>query len=384
MKESRVPEWDPKGSSVLRDPIVAYDAMRRSCPVAFSESLGWSLFRHADLVRVLADHEAFSNVVSKHRSVPNGMDPPEHTAYRRVLEPYFAADRMEAFEPVCQRIASQLLERLPCGVELDAIEAFATPFSLLCQSAFLGWPDTLLEPLRQWTQRNRKATFAEDRSALARLADEFRSHVGALLTERRARGPEAPDDITASLMRARVNGALLTDEELTSVLRNWTVGEVGSLAAAVGILTYQLSVQGELQARLRRDPSLLPAAIDEILRMDGPLVLNRRVATRDVEMGGRSIAAGEPLSLIWLSANRDEQVFDHPEEVQVERDARNNLLYGAGIHICPGAPLARLELRLAMEGLLRCTRRIELSHDTPGRRALYPANGWASLPVRLS
>lgn len=389
MKESRFADWDPKSDDVLGDPIAAYDGMRRTCPVAFSEFLGWSLFRHADVVRVLEDHQTFSNVVSKHRSVPSGMDPPEHTVYRQVLEPYFAADRMEAFEPVCRQIAAELLEPLwpkPLvrGEPLDAIADLASPFALRCQSAFLGWPDTLLEPLRQWTQKSREATLAGDRRELSQVADEFRSYIFALLEERRRGGAGAPDDITSSLMRAQVNGALLTDEELVSVLRNWTVGEVGTLAAAVGILLHHLAVNPALQARVRGEPSLLPAAIEEVLRVDGPLALNRRVATRAVEIGGRRIEAGEPLSLIWLSANRDGQAFDHAEQVRLERDASKNLLYGAGIHICPGAPLARLELRLILEEVLQRTRRIELPEGMPGRRAIYPASGWASLPVLLS
>src|SRR5690606_1907000 len=107
-----------------------------------------------------------------------------------------------------------------------------------------------------------------------------------------------------------------------------------------------LAADGNLQARLRVEPPLLPAAIDEILRISGPLVLNRRVATRDVEIGGRQIKAGERVSLLWIAANRDEQVFDEPGEVRLDRDPRPNLLYGAGIHVCPGAPLARLELRV--------------------------------------
>jgi len=245
MKESSKPDWEPLSDAVLLDPIAAHDAMRDGCPVAYSDLLGWSLFRHDDVTRVLGDHE------------------------------------------------------------------------------------------------------------------------------------------TSSLMEVRVNGARLTDEALTSVLRNWTVGEVGSLAAAVGIVAHDLAVRADLQQRLRADPGLLPAAIDELLRVTGPLVSNRRVATRDVKIGGRQIAAGERISLMWLAANRDPALFAAPEEVRLDRDPGYSLLYGAGIHVCPGAPLARLELRVAFEEVLGCSRHIELADDGP-RRARYPVNGWASLPLRLS
>ena len=106
------PDWDPTAPEVLRDQRAAYDAMRRRCPVAYSEFLGWSLFRHEDVLRVLLDHETFSNAVSRHLSVPNGMDPPEHTAYRRLIEPFFSAERVAAFEPVCREIAANLTRLL--------------------------------------------------------------------------------------------------------------------------------------------------------------------------------------------------------------------------------------------------------------------------------
>jgi cytochrome P450 len=383
MKESNKPDWEPLSDAVLLDPVAAHDFMRGGCPVAYSELFGWSLFRHDDVTRVLADHETFSNVVSKHRSVPSGMDPPEHTAYRRVLEPYFAVDRMRDFEPICRSIARALLTPLPRGPAFDAMEAFAVPFAVRCQCAFLGWPEALVEPLSRWARRNQEATLAGDRELLSQLARQLRGYVDELLAARRHGAAGGSNDVTSSLMEVRVNGVPLTDEELTSVLRNWTVGEVGSLAAAVGIVAHDMAVRAGLQQRLRTDPGLLPAAIDELLRVTGPLVSNRRVATRDVEIGGRRIAAGERISLMWLAANRDPAVFAAPEEVRLDRDPQHNLLYGAGIHVCPGAPLARLELRVAFEELLGCSRHIELADAGP-RRARYPANGWASLPLRLS
>jgi len=128
----------------------------------------------------------------------------------------------------------------------------------------------------------------------------------------------------------------------------------------------------------------LPAAIDEILRMRAPLISNRRVTTAPVEIGGRTIPAGERITLMWASANRDEAVFGDPDEFRLDRDPAQNLLYGRGIHICPGAQLARLELRVVIEELLKQTRQIAL---IPGRQptvALYPASGFSELPMKIS
>ncbi|HRF73216.1 MAG TPA: cytochrome P450 [Accumulibacter sp.] len=376
-------DWDPKSDAVQRDQRAAYDGMRERCPVAYSDFLGWSLFRHQDIVRVLNDPDTFSNAVSRHLSVPDGMDPPEHTEFRRMILPYFRPERVDAFEPQCREIAANLLQSLLERDELEFIGDFAHWFAVRIQCASLGWPLEMCEPLRLWTQKNHQATFARDRQAMTEIAREFEGYVHQLLQSRRAAGAQAGDDITSSLLRQEVQGRPLRDEEIVSVLRNWTVGEVGTISAALGILVHYLSQHPDLQQQLRAQPSLLPAAIEEILRIHGPLVANRRITTRPVEIGGRTIAAGERLSLIWISANRDGRVFEDPEAYRADRDQAENLLYGAGIHVCPGAPLARMEMRVAMEELLGRTTGIAPIPAKPPTAAVYPGSGFATLNLRI-
>ena len=160
------------------------------------------------------------------------------------------------------------------------------------------------------------------------------------------------------------------------------MGEVGTIAAAIGILAHYLAEHAGLQQRLRDQPSLLPAAIDEILRLHGPLVASRRVATQAVELGGRHIGAGERVSLNWVAANRDPAAFSEPDQFDPDRDPAANLLYGAGIHVCPGAPLARMELILVMEELLGQTRLISLPPGKLPTLAVYPASGFDRLPLQ--
>lgn len=378
MTSKRSADWNPLADELTRDPLSAYDELRRRCPVAYSELLGWSVFRHADVLRVVREHETFSNVVSKHAAVPNGMDPPEHTAYRRALEPFFDDEHMRNYEPVCRGIASALAAQLPVQQTCDLIAAFAVPFAARCQCAFLGWPAAAAVTLADWTARSRGARGKEDAAA---AAAELRAFIDTQLQARRS---GRHDDVTASLMRAQVHDRPLDDDELASILRNWTAGEVGSLAASVGILAHRLATSPALQESLRAGPAQLPAAIDELLRIEGPLILNRRVATRDVELGGTRIAAGERVAVMWIAANRDEQAFERPLEARLDRSGASNLLFGAGIHVCPGAPLARLELRVALEQLLARFTAIELASDSAPERAIHPAAGWRSLPVRLS
>lgn len=376
-------DWDPRSDAVLKDQIAAYDDMRDRCPVAHSAYLNWSFFKHQDVMRALREHEIFSNAVSSRPVVPNGMDPPLHTSYRQIIDPYFNAQRMEAFEPVCRKIAVDLVENLPCAGEIEFISAFAEDFALQVQAAFLGWPSELHEPLRQWTRKNHEATLARDKAAMERVAYEFDAYIRALLEERRNAGPNAPDDITTSLLRERIGDRLLDDEEIISILRNWTVGELSTISASVGILAQYLAARPDLQQQLRQQPSLLPAAIDEILRIHAPLIANRRITTEAVEAGGHTLPAGTRITLMWASANRDEAVFGDPDEFRLDRDPALNLLYGAGIHVCPGAPLARLELRIITEELLRRNKRIELVPEREPVKAVYPASGFSSLPLRI-
>lgn len=368
----------------MRDQRLRYDELRECCPVARDDQGGWSLYRHADIQRVLHDPETFSNTVSRHLSVPNGMDPPEHTEYRRIVEPYFSAARMTAFEPHCRSIASDLAAGTVAAGTVDFMQAFAGPFAGRVQCAFLGWPEPLHEFLRDWTQRNQEATRRVHRDTLKALAREFEDCVRALLDERRAAAAGPDSDLTAALMHERVHDRFLNDDEIVSILRNWTVGEVGTIAAAVGILAHYLAVDPALQQRLRADAGLIPAAADEILRVDGPLVANRRRAICPVEVGGQRIEAGEQVTLVWIAANRDPAAFEHPHEVRLDRETPGNLLYGEGLHVCPGAPLARLELRVVLEELLHSTTRIEPNPETEPVRARWPAAGFEQLPLQIT
>lgn len=377
------PDWNPTSPEIQRDQRAAYDEMRRRCPVAYSEFMGWSLFRHEDVMRVLLDHEAFSSAVSQHLSVPSGMDQPEHTAYRRIIEPYFSAIRMEAFEPNCREIATRLVRGVSADQEVEFMTDVALPFAVQVQCAFLGWPTALQEPLVRWTRKNHEATLAQDRKAMSAIALEFEGIIDDLLETRLQAGAGPESDLTAALMHEKVWGRPLSNEEVASILRNWTVGEIGTISSAVGILAHYLAEHTELQKQLRAEPELLPSAIEEILRIHGPLVANRRVTTRPVEIGGRKINAGERITLMWIAANRDERVFEAPNSFRLDRDPQKNLLWGAGIHACPGAPLARLEMRVFLEELMAGTSGIATAPEKAPTLAVYPASGFAVLPLHF-
>ncbi len=377
------PDWDPIAVGMQTDQLAAYDRMRATCPVAYGTTGNWSVFKHADVVRALDDPGTFSNAVSRHVAVPNGMDPPEHTRFRAIVDRYYTAERMRTFEPTARAIAAELVATLPRGEDVEVMARFAEPYANRAQCAFMGWPESLREPLQQWTKKNHAATHARDRAAMSAVAVAFDAFIREQLDIRRSAGARAPVDTTTELLSERVDGRGLTDDEIVSIVRNWTVGELGTLAASVGIILEFLATHPDVQARLRADVSLAEAASDEILRMRGPLIANRRRTTKPVTVGGREIPAQQRLFLVWASANRDEAVFGDPDEFRLDRDPALNLLYGRGIHACPGAPLARLELRMIIEELFAATAAVEPAVNAHSTNAIYPASGFTKLPLRF-
>jgi hypothetical protein len=245
----------------------------------------------------------------------------------------------------------------------------------------MGWPVEDWNRVAEWTHGNQEAAFRRDREAGAQLAREFERYVTEIIEARRA-DPVA-DDVMTDLVNTSVDGAPLSNERIVSALRTWTAGH-GTVAGALGIVVAHLARDAGLQQRLREEPVLIDHAVGEILRADGPLVSNNRTATRDVELGGRSVSAGERLSLMWIAANRDPAAFEDPDTVDLRRPADDSLLFGSGIHRCLGEPLARLELRTAVAELLRNLDAMEPASTAVPPRHVYPSNGLAELTIRFT
>lgn len=375
-------DWNSRSPEVQEDQIAAYDSMRARCPVAHDEFMGYTLFKNEDVRYALEHPELFSNRVStRHIAVPNGMDAPEHTAFRAINDKYFTPERMQAFEPQIREVVHQLVRDIPRGETVDIMGEFATRYAMRVQNAFMGWPESLEEALIAWMNKNRSATLKRDRAEIASVAVEFDGYIRALLDERWAN--PALQDVTAELLHDRVElpgqkPRVMTDEEIVSLIRNWTVGELSTVSAIVGVIVNFLGEhQGEAD-RLRQHPEYIGHAVEEILRLQDPLVANRRITTADVEVGGCTIPAGCPVTINWTSANRDEGAFEDALDYRPDRDQSRNLTYGAGIHVCPGAPLARLELRVLVEELLAATESITVESTV---NAQFPVAGYSSVKV---
>jgi cytochrome P450 len=371
-------DWDPRDPAVLGDQRRSYDDMRERCPVAHSDFIGWSLFRYADVVEAAENPAVFSNA-ARHPAIPNGMDPPEHGRYRAALADAFTDSSMGALEPGCRAIARSLMKQVATGQTIEFVSAFAEPFALRTLCLFLGWPEDDWEALGGWTHGNQQAAFTRDPSAGRALAKLLGEHVQTNLDRRRASG-SGGGTVTDKLLATEIDGQPLSDDEIASSLRNWIAGE-GTVASSLSLLALRLAEQPDLQRSLRADKALIPPAVEEVLRADGPLVANRRTTTRAVQIGGRQIPRGATVALMWIAANRDPARFDEPDAVRLDRDTTGSLLWGHGIHVCLGAPLARLQLHVALEELLSHTSAIETSG--PAWRSVYPSNGMAELRLRM-
>ena len=209
--------------------------------------------------------------------------------------------------------------------------------------------------------------------------------IGGLVEVRRG----APaTDVTGELMQETVDGRALRDDEIVSILRNWTAGDLGSLATSVGVIVHLLASRPDVQEQVRGlvsagDHTGLEAAVEEILRIDDPFVSNRRRTTREVDLGGESIPEGAVVYLNWTAANRDPLAFGDPDGYDPAANAPDNLVFGVGPHVCPGRALTLMELRVITEALLTHTGWIEPSTERPAVREIPPVGGWARVPVVL-
>lgn len=362
------------------DPRVSYDALHHG-PLTRDEAGRWVVARHADVVAVATDPVTFSSRVSRFLQVPNGLDGAEHRRARALLDPFLSAERVAWLAPVLRDIAAELVAAVPAGESVDAVDWLGARYAVRAQSAWLGWPAELEDELLEWMADNHAATREGDLARTSEVAERFDAIIRRLLDARRS---VPADDVTTELVRLRDDdGRPLADDVLVSVLRNWTGGDLGSLALCAGVVLHWVATHPEVQDALRLATAAeLDAAIDELLRIDDPFVSNRRLVTADATVGGQVIEEADRVLLNWTAANRDPEVFGDPDAYDPDGNAAANLVWGIGPHACPGRPLATLELRVLLATVLkRCS--VRLDDGRPALREQPPLGGFSSVHVLL-
>ena len=360
------------------------DELRQDHAVVKNTSDEWVLLKHADVVAAAMDHERFSSAVSRYLQIPNGLDGDEHTQYRKLIDQYLSKEALTPYIATFQKVATQLATELPKGKVLDAVNDIGAVFAVRAQCEWLGWPKELEPRLLQWMADNHAATRSKNHQQMADVARQFDEIIRSIIQPRRANKSQENSDITAQLCNDISLGRLPTEEELVSIMRNWTGGDLGSIALCVGVIIYQITQQPTVIKQLKAaTDDELEAFINEALRLDDPFVSNRRVTTCPVHIGGQDIPGGARVKLHWTSANRDESVFEK-DKFDPEKNKENNLVYGIGKHACPGRLLATWELRIMLQALLSSVQTIQLAPEQEPERETAPLGGFHRVPVVLS
>jgi cytochrome P450 len=343
------------------EPWEHFARLRSLYPVARHEDPGfWVLSRHADVVAASADAGTFRSgqgillfeIGVDYPSPPTMMhtDAPAHTRYRKLVQPGFAPRVIRALEPVVRTRAAAAVDRIPVGEPADIVDTVTAGFPLQIiadllgigdadQNRFLTWSDAAIPGAGDFTPEERAAEMAAMNEYLVATAASRRGRDG--------------DDLVTVLANVDIDGERLTDDELAMFLVQLLVaGNETSRNMLSGGL-HALATHPEQWAALRADPSLVPGAVEEMLRWTTPVIYFMRTATRDAEIGGVEVAAGDPVVLLYASANRDEAEFGPTaDRFDISRSPNHHVAFGFGPHFCIGAALARLEGRALLEDLL--------------------------------
>jgi cytochrome P450 len=352
---------------LLQDPHPIYAKLRSAAPVSqlqlmMSDSTGWLVttyaeareaFTHSALSRDQMAHVQDSWLEERVRTAMNAhmlnADPPDHTRLRRLVAKVFTMRRINSLEPRITEIADGLLDQIKADEPVNVIDAYAFPLPMQVICDLLGVPGDDRDDFREWSNIVLAGAFAGPEK-MQTAAKAMISYIKRLLTDKR----ENPaDDLLSDLVQVRDEGDALTEDELIAMVFLLLVAGHETTVNLIGNGLYQLMLHPDQLARLQADRSLVPSAVEEILRYEGPLRMALpRFATEDFELGGQQIRKGDMVFISTLSANRDDEQFEEAETFDVGRERSPHVAFGHGLHFCLGAPLARLEGRIAFERLL--------------------------------
>jgi cytochrome P450 len=397
----KIPEIDlnDPGAFLRGVPHHWFRRLRREAPVYWQEEEGgpgfWVVTRYHDLRQVSLNQVIFSSAQGTNirdvgpeslpmiQSIMLNMDPPQHVKYRRLVQKGFTPRRVKMLESRIRDLCTQIIDRVAGRGECEFVGDLAAelPLQVICEMVGVPLEDRHLiydlsnrligfdDPDFQTTEEDGKVAAAEMYAYAQGLFEKREANPG--------------DDVVSRLVDAEVDGARLTPHEFNSFFLLLMVAgnETTRTAASHGM--HLLVRHPEQRQRLLDDPSLIPSAVEEIVRFEPPVMYFRRTATRDTELRDVEIRAGEKVTIWYTSANRDEDVFPHPDTFDITRSPNEHLGFGIGEHYCLGANLARLELKVIFEELLRRLPDIELTDEPRMLRSNF-INAIKYMPVKFS
>jgi cytochrome P450 len=398
--------FDLKADANVQDPFPLYRWLRDHEPVHHSESLGgWVVTRHADVLEILNRPSRFSSdrfrrldpryaserpavqavaAVLRHWLVFR--DPPDHTRLRALLQKSFTPRQLEQNTAGIQATIDRLIDRSAARGEMEFIRDFAFPLPALVIAILLGVPTSDVELIKTWSDR-----LAAYLGGAVDAADNFErasEGVAALVAyfqqQLREREKRPRDDLMSLMLRAEHEGEKLSQDERVAncVLLLFAGHETTTHLLGNGL--HHLLRHPDQAARMRRTPELTEQAVEEFLRYDGPVPATLKIALEDLDWHGQHIRRGDMVLPFLASANRDPRQFEHPERLDVGRRPGRSLAFGFGIHFCLGAPLARLEARLAFDTLLRRLPGLAAASTEPRFRPMIFLRGLEALPVSFA
>ncbi|AXI78430.1 cytochrome P450 [Peterkaempfera bronchialis] len=402
------PAWgfDPWSPEFVAHPYEVYAGLREHAPVTYyAPSDQWLVSRHADVSALLRDrrlgrtylhrfsHEEFGRTAPPPEHEPfhtlngNGLldlEAPDHTRIRRLVSKAFTPRMVESLRPTVQRIAAELVDGLVADGGGDLIARVAEPLPVAVIAEMLGVPESDRHLLRPWSagivgmfELNPTAEAAE---RAVRASVEFSDYLRALIAERR-RTPG--DDLVSALIAAYDEGEKLSEQEMISTCVLLLNAGHEATVNTTGNGWWSLFRNPDQLAALRADPEgLLPTAIEELMRYDTPLQMFERWVLDDIEVAGVSIPRGAEVALLFGSANRDPERFADPDRLDLARTDNPHITFGAGIHFCLGAPLARLELTESFGALLRSAPELRVVRE-PSWQPGYVIRGLSELLVEV-
>jgi cytochrome P450 len=374
------------------EPAAGYRTLRDECPVHRvddHEPPFYVLSRFDDVFDAVRHPALWRNghgpgVFYQDRGVLGSADDPDHARHRGVLRRSFVATNVNRMEDRLREFADELIDDMLRRHEGDFVELFAFPFPALAIGELLGVRPEHREMFRSFTTTVAAALSGGDLVAYERARDTLGDYIDELLDDRAGLSDdELPDDVVTALLLARRDGTL-TGHEVRHLGHQLLIAGHETTTGLLGMMLYRLIERPHVMQRLRDDPSAIPAAVEEALRFDSPVSGLFRTNPTECAVGGAPVPAHSKVQMLFAAANRDPNRFDNPDEFRIDRpraELGHHLAFGWGIHFCIGAPLARLEARVAVEHLLGRIGTFELAGE-PVRNESFVLHGLTRLPLR--
>ena len=378
------------------EPTEHYAAWRTACPVHHEDDHQppfYVLSRFEDVVAVLKRPELWINrdgpgVQYQKPGALGSADDPDHGRHRQVLRASFVPTVIARQEPQLRTIADALIDEFADDGQCDFVQQFAAPFPALAIAELLGVGADHRSEFGHWSNVAVAALSGDDLDAYGHAKTMLEGYIQAGCDERAAHldaGDDVPDDVLTVLTLARRAGTL-THAEVLHLGYQLLVAGHETTTSLLGMMLYRLLERPDLLAALRADHDLIPIAVEEALRFDSPVHGLFRTNAHECVIGDRTIPTRSKLQVTYAAANRDPQQFDDPDDFRLDRDPcalRRHVAFGWGIHFCLGAPLARLEAKVAFEQLLSRLAHIELAGE-PTRNDSFVLHGLTRLPIRFT